>query len=78
MKAFVHQWVVTLGADDHGEVCGVITAFDATTKDEILSFERSGSSSEVLEELVTVMDASMCTSLAISEAIIPEGQMPLH
>lgn len=77
MKTFVHQWVVTLGSDDENHVHGLVTGFDCTTRSELVSFESCGSSKTVLEELGTVLDASMFTSLAIAEGLVPEGQQPL-
>lgn len=73
-----HRWTVRLFACPEGGYRARLTVFDATTKTAQGSYEFSGSSSIIFQELLTVLDASIFTSLAIAEGVLPEGQLPLH
>ena len=77
MKHLSVQWTITLSQHDDGGVRGVVTLYDGTTGREHENYYFSGSSSVVFQELLTVLDASIFTSLAIAEGVLPEGQLPL-
>lgn len=78
MKSFAHVWMVGLSYEDgEPEVSGALMHCDVTTGQEVGSYEFSGSSRVIFEELLTVLDASIFTSLAIAEGVLPEGQLPL-
>ena len=73
-----HRWTVRLFSDPDGSYRARLTHFDATTKQGLGNYGFSGSSSVLFQELLTVLDASIFTSLAIAEGVLPEGQLPLH
>ena len=72
------RWTVRLFECEDGSYRARLTHYDATTKRGQQSYEFSGSSSVLFQELLTVLDASIFTSLAIAEGVLPEGQLPLH
>jgi hypothetical protein len=71
------RWTVRLFECPEGGYRARLTHFDATTRTGGGSYEFSGSSSVIFQELLTVLDASIFTSLAIAENVLPEGQLPL-
>ena len=77
MKHLCVQWTVSLVASGDQEVVGLLTKYDGTTGREVESYRFSGGSSTVFEELLTALDASIFTSLAIAEGLVPEGQQVL-
>lgn len=70
-------WIVTLEPHQQGGWSGLVTVCGSTTKGEPESYEFSGSSSPLFQELLTVLDATIFTFLAIAEERVPEGQLPL-
>lgn len=73
-----HCWIVTL-EQGAGDVPwnALVTSCGTTTNGEPESYEFSGSSKELFQELLTVLDASIFTSLAIAEGLLSPGQQPL-
>lgn len=77
MNEFAQAWGVSIckSRDDGWEL--LLTHFDDTTGVEVVSFGFYRSSSVLFQECMSVLDASIFTSLAIAEGVLPEGQLPL-
>lgn len=78
MKLLVEGWAVSLCTYGDGVVHLGLTHCDVTTGRELANYEFSGSSKTCFPELMSVLDASIFTSLAIAEGALPEGQAPLY
>ena len=77
MKAFAQRWSIGIERTTDGRWSTALMRSDAITGDEELSYESYGSSNTLFQELLTVLDASIFTSLAIAEGVLPEGQLRL-
>lgn len=76
--SFEQAWGVSIQQDDKGVwVCSLVH-YESGIGSSVISFERYGSSSTLFLECMSALDASIFTSLAIAEGVLPEGQLPLH
>lgn len=67
MKPFAQAWILTIEHKAPGEVYGLLTVCGDTTLHEVESYESSGSSSGILTELGSVLDATIWSFLAIAD-----------
>lgn len=77
MQPFEQIWVVGIRSDGKGSWEYRVMLSDGET---VLSDDSSPpykSSNVLFQELMSVLDASIFTSLAIAEGVLPEGQLPL-
>jgi hypothetical protein len=71
-------WSLYIGRGNDGIYSVALRHFNGTTHDVMMSCERYSSSKLLFEELLSTIDASIFTSLAIAEGVLPEGQLPLY
>lgn len=77
MKPFAQRWSVGIERTADGRWSTQLMRSDAITGEEELSYEQYSSSSTLFQELLTVLDASIFTSLAIAEEQLPESHLRL-
>lgn len=65
--SFAQAWILTIEEGDEGQFFGLLTVSGDTTTSEPESYECFGSSNTILEELGSVLDATIWSFLAIAE-----------
>jgi hypothetical protein len=71
-------WSVWVGRRDDGTWTVSLRHCSGTRQVVYLDHERYSDASTLFQELMTVLDGSIFTSLAIAEGVLPEGQLPLR
>lgn len=65
--SFAQAWILTVEQNDEGRFFGLLTVSGDTTSNGPESYESFGSSNTILEELGSVLDATMWSFLAIAD-----------
>lgn len=74
---FEQAWVVVIRHSDKGGWEWLIQRYEGEMQHSPVSSDGYSSSSVLFQECMSVLDASIFTSLAIAEGVLPEGQVPL-